>query len=127
MNTDNKKFQAAELKQIDKADDLKIAPFREDGKTYGTPTGVWEVVVDGDLYVRAYSGINSSWYKSTLSQKAGRIIAAGMTKEVQFERVSGDINDVIDEAYRKKYNSSPYLSPMISSRARTATVKIVPA
>lgn len=26
------------LNQIDKADDLKIAPFRPDGKTTGTPT-----------------------------------------------------------------------------------------
>lgn len=126
MQTANKQFSADELKKIDEADDLKIAPFREDGKTYGTPTWIWEVVVDGELYVRAYNGINSRWYKSALKQKAGRIIAAGMPKEVGFEPVSGDVNDAIDEAYKKKYNSSPYLSPMISSRARAATVKIIP-
>jgi len=126
MNTESKQFKADELKQIDSADDLKIAPFREDGKTYGTPTWIWEVVVNGELYVRAYNGVNSRWYRSAMQQKAGRIIAAGMTKEVRFEPVSGDINNAIDEAYRKKYKSSPYLSPMISSRARAATVKIIP-
>jgi hypothetical protein len=78
MNTENKQFSTNELKQIDKADDLKIAPFREDGKTYGTPTWIWEVVVDGQLYVRAYNGVDSRWYQSALQQKAGRIIAAGM-------------------------------------------------
>jgi hypothetical protein len=126
MNTKSKPFSPGELKKIDEADDLHIAPFREDGKTYGTPTWIWEVVVEDNLYVRAYNGVHSRWYKSALQQKSGRIIAAGMTKEVTFEPVQGDINDLIDEAYRKKYNSSPYLSPMISHRARAATVKIIP-
>lgn len=126
MNIENKQFLPDELNRVDKADDLHIAPFREDGKTYGTPTWIWEVVVDGDLYVRAYNGVNSRWYKSALEQKAGRIIAAGMTREVRFEPVHGDINSVIDEAYKKKYNNSPYLFPMISNRSRAATIKIIP-
>src|SRR5574339_994891 len=121
MKSVNEQFTTDELKNIDKADDLKIAPFREDGKTYGTPTWIWEVVVDGNLYVRAYNGINSRWYKSAVQQKAGRIIAAGMTKEVRFEQVQGDINNKIDDAYKKKYKSSPYLPPMIGDRARAAT------
>ena len=58
-------------------------------------------------------------------QKAGRIIAAGMTKEVTFELVDGPINDRIDDAYRAKYHGSPYLSPMIGARARSATVKVM--
>ena len=128
MKKENKPFSKDDLKKIDEADDLHIAPFREDGKTYGTPTWIWEVVVDGDLYVRAYNGVNSKWYKAALQQKAGRIIAAGMTKEVAFSPVeNSDINNLIDDAYKKKYNSSPYLPPMISNRARAATVKIIPA
>jgi len=126
MSTLQNKFSGEELNKIDKADDLKIAPFREDGKTYGTPTWIWEVVVNGDLYVRAYNGVNSRWYQSALKQKAGRIIAAGMTKEVTFRQVQGNIDKLIDEAYKKKYSKSPYLSPMISDRARAATVKIIP-
>ena len=127
MSIQQNKFGKDELKRIDEADDLKIAPFREDGKTYGTPTWIWEVVVDGNLYVRAYNGVNSRWYKSAVSKKGGRIIAAGMTKEVRFEPMPGDVNNAIDEAYQKKYSSSPYLPAMISNRARAATVKIVPA
>jgi len=126
MSTLQNKFSGEELNKIDKADDLKIAPFREDRKTYGPPTWIWEVVVNGDLYVRAYNGVNSRWYQSALKQKAGRIIAAGMTKEVTFGPVQGNINKLIDEAYEKKYSKSPYLSPMISDRARAATVKIIP-
>ena len=69
-----------ELRKIAEADDLHIAPFREDGKTYGTPTWIWSVAVDGALYVRGYNGTNSRWYQAAVRQRAGRIIAAGMTE-----------------------------------------------
>ena len=115
-----------ELRRIAEADDLHISPFREDGVTYRTPTWIWSVAVGDALYVRAYNGQKSRWYQAATRQKAGRIIAAGMTKEVAFELVEGPINDLIDEAYRKKYRGSPYLSPMIGRRARSATVRVVP-
>ncbi len=114
------------LRKIAEADDLHIAPFREDGVTYGTPTWIWSVAVDDALYVRAYHGRKSTWYQAAVRQKAGRIVAAGMTKEVRFEPVEGPINDRIDDAYRAKYRGSPYLDPMIGPRARSATVKVMP-
>jgi hypothetical protein len=124
-----------ELRQIAEADDLHIAPFREDGVTYGTPTWIWSVAVDDALYVRGYNGPSSRWYQAAVLQKAGRIIAAGMTKEVTFEPVDGSgnerianerIQDRIDVAYRAKYRGSPYLKPMIGAGARAATIRIMP-
>jgi hypothetical protein len=115
-----------ELHKIAATDDLHIAPFREDGVTYGTPTWIWSVVVDDSLYVRAYNGHESRWYQAAMRQKAGRITAAGMVKEVGFEAVNGAINGRIDEAYRAKYHSSQYLNPMIGRHERAATVKVVP-
>ena len=115
-----------ELVKIAATDDLHIAPLRQDGKTYGTPTWIWSVVVDGALYVRAYRGKASSWYQAALRQKAGRIIVAGITKEVTFAPIDGAINDRIDEAYRVRYRDSRYLDPMIGVRARAATVRIEP-
>lgn len=115
-----------ELRKIADTDDFHISPFREDGITYGTPTWIWSVVVDDGLYVRAYNGPSSRWYKAAMQQNAGRITAAGMTKEVVFEHIKGEINDRIDAAYRAKYEGSPYLQPMINARARAATVKVIP-
>lgn len=123
----SKCFSKEELDRIDKADNLHIAPFREDGRTYGPPTSptwIWEVLVDGEHYVRAYYGVNW-WYQSALQQKAGRIIAAG-TKEVASELVQGEVNNAVDESYKKKYRNSPYLTSMTSDRAKAATVKITP-
>ena len=117
-------WDEVELRKIAEADDLHIAPFREDGTTYGTPTWIWSVAVEGQLYVRAYNGKSSSWHQAALQQKAGRITAAGMTREVEFEPADGTINDRIDEAYRAKYRNSPYLAPMVGERARSATVRI---
>jgi hypothetical protein len=119
-------WQKDELKKIAEADDLHVSPFREDGVTYGTPTWIWSVVLDDALYVRAYNGQKSRWYQGAMRQKAGRITVAGITKEVRFEPVNGPINDRIDDAYRAKYQGSPYLDPMIGARARSATVKIDP-
>lgn len=76
--------------------------------------------------MRAYNGHNSRWHQAALREKAGRITAAGMTKEVTFEPVDAGFNKRIDDVYRTKYESSPYLGPMISARARAATVRIVP-
>jgi len=115
-----------ELQEIANTDDLHIGPFRDDGKTYGTPTWIWSVEVGRALYVRAYNGTRSRWYQAAKQQRAGRIAAAGMTKEVTFEPVDGAINDAIDEAYRAKYRGSPYLNSMIGTRAIAATVKVMP-
>jgi hypothetical protein len=123
-------WPADELHRIAAADDLHIAPFREDGVTYGTPTWIWSVAVDGCLYVRGYNGHSSRWYRAAVRQRAGRIIAAGITKEVAFEPVEGPanehMNERIDDAYRAKYGGSSYLKPMIGARARAATVRITP-
>ena len=115
-----------ELRKIAEADDLHISPLREDGVTYGTPTWIWSVAVADSLYVRGYNGQKSRWYQAAARQQAGRIIAAGMTREVKFEPVDGPINDRVDDAYRAKYGGSPYLNAMIGPRARSATVEVMP-
>jgi hypothetical protein len=115
-----------ELRKIVEVDDLHVSPFREDGVSYGTPTWIWSVAVDDGLYVCAYNGQHSRWYQAAVRQKAGRIIAGGITKEVTFELVNGSVNDLIDVAYRAKYQGNTYLASMIGARARSATVKVMP-
>jgi hypothetical protein len=115
-----------ELRKIAQADDLHISPFREDGVTYGTLTWIWSVAVEDALNVRAYNGKSSRWYKAAMRQKAGRITAVGMTKDVTFELVDGQLNDRIDDAYRAKYRGNPYLGSMTSARAHSTTVKVMP-
>lgn len=106
------------LKLIANTDDLKISPFRDDGVTYGTPTWIWSVVVDRDLYVRGYNGKKSRRYQAAVHQTAGRISAAGMTIEVSFDPVDGAINDRIDDAYRANQVRQERLSGCDDRRTR---------
>ncbi|WP_138445421.1 DUF2255 family protein [Sinomonas susongensis] len=115
------------LRRIAETDDFHISPFREDRATYGTPTWIWSVVVDGSLYVRPWNGVDSRWYKAALCQGAGRISAAGETFDVLFEAADPAVNDGVDAAYRAKYGDSPYFPPMVGARPRAATVRITPA
>nr|WP_321353927.1 DUF2255 family protein [uncultured Draconibacterium sp.] len=125
MTANSEKLTTEEIATIAQKDDFHIAPFREDGVTYGTPTWIWSVEVDNNLYVRAYNGIRSRWYQSAVKQKAGKIEAAGLVKKVQLETVTDNsLNEKIDDAYRAKYGSSPYLNSMISKRAKAATVRV---
>ncbi|MET4846119.1 hypothetical protein ABIF62_006614 [Bradyrhizobium japonicum] len=61
-----------------------------------------------------------------MRQKAGRIVAAGMMKDVTFAPVEGAINHRIDEAYRAKYAKCAYLQPMIGARMHGVTIRILP-
>ncbi|QQK74478.1 DUF2255 family protein [Salicibibacter cibarius] len=111
-----------------KSDDFYISPFYSDGKTPGTPTWIWSVVVDNNLYVRAYNGRNSRWYQSAIEQKAGKIKLAGEEYDVIFQPIDNDpaLTEKIDEAYKEKYSNSRYLPPMLEKGPVSATVKILP-
>lgn len=94
--------------------------------TDGTPTWIWCGAVDGSLYVRARHGPASRWYQAAMRQGAGRITAAGATREVRFEPAGEALGDRIDAAYRAKYPGSRYLESMLGAGPRAATVRIAP-
>lgn len=112
--------------QIAATESFRVAPYRADGKTPGTPTYIWFVQVSGRLFVRAYSGTGSSWFRAGLAQRAGQIVLDGKALDVVFAPVDPGLAAAIDGAYRAKYASSRYLAPMISARARAATLEVLP-
>lgn len=69
-----KKLTKEIIIEIGKKDDLKIAPFRADGKTYGTLTWIWNVEVDGKLYVRAYNGKTHVGINQQLTKKQVKLM-----------------------------------------------------
>ncbi|HIW47368.1 MAG TPA: DUF2255 family protein [Candidatus Yaniella excrementigallinarum] len=120
-------WTAQQLQSIADTDDFHIAVYHADGKTTGTLTWIWSVVVDSGLYVRAYNGTNGRWYRSALEQGVGKITAAGQEYEVEFTPITDpELNDNIDAGYEAKYAGSPYLPPMIADKTRAATVRVTP-
>ncbi len=114
------------LDRIARADDLHVAPFRQDGRTPGTPTWIWSVVVDGRLFVRPYNGPRSRWYQAAMAQRAGQVRVAGATHDVRFAPADPTLSVAVDDAYRAKYANSRYLPPMLAAEPRATTLEIRP-
>jgi len=119
-----------DLGRIGAADELQLASFKEDG-TLRKPVTIWVVRVGDDLYVRAYRGRETAWFRHIPLRPEGRILAGGVTQDVTFVDVSDDeaLNNKIDAAYQSKYQrySATYVDPMIAPQARATTLKLVPS
>lgn len=114
-----------ELDEANK-EDLYIAAPNEDG-TMHTPTWIWMVEVNGDLYCRSYNGVNGTWFTAAKRAGHGRAKFGAVDRAVNFEFIDDtEVNAAIDEAYKVKYAGSPYLDGPLSERMQRATVKLVP-
>jgi hypothetical protein len=118
-----------DLERIGATDVLQLATFREDG-TRRMPVVIWVVRVGDELYVRAYRGRETAWFRHTQRRPEGRIVAGGVTKDVTFVDASSDeaLNNKIDAAYQSKYRrySATFVDPMIAPQARATTLKLLP-
>jgi hypothetical protein len=117
----------AELSKIGKAEELQIMSLRSDG-TLRKPVIIWVVRIGDDLFVRSVKGRTSAWFRGVLTRYEGRIQAGGVVKDVTFvEETDPGVNDEIDAAYRIKYSRYPqYVSPLLTTEVRAATIKLVP-
>jgi hypothetical protein len=117
-----------ELNRIGNAEELQIASLRDDG-TLRNPVTIWVVRVGDDLYIRAYKGRTSPWFRGAQTRHQGYIQAGSIAKDValldEFDPV---INKQIDAAYRSKYRryAGSILDSMVTPEARAATIKLVP-
>jgi hypothetical protein len=119
-----------DLERIGAADELQLASVKQDG-TLRKPITIWVVRVGDDVYVRAYRGYDTAWFRQAQRRPEGRIEAGGVTKDVTLVDVSSDeaLGNAIDAAYRSKYRKygATYVDPMVASQARATTLKLVPA
>ena len=120
-------WTSAELDKIENAEELTLASLRSDG-TLRRPVIVWVVRVDGHIYVRAYKGRTSPWFRSIQTRHQGRIQAGGVEKDVAFvEESDPEVNRQVDAAYLAKYARYPqYVAPMVEPAAKSATLKLIP-
>ncbi len=117
-----------ELNKIEKAEELQIASLRRDG-TLRNPVTIWVVRVGDEIYVRAYKGRSSPWFRGVQTRHEGQIRAGGVVKDVTFvEESEPAINDQIDDAYRTKYRryAASIVNSVMTSEARAATIKLMP-
>jgi hypothetical protein len=117
-----------ELNNIGTAEELQIASLRRDGTLRNALT-IWVVRVGDDLYVRAYKGRNSPWFRGALVRHEGHIQAGGVDKDVTFvEEADPALNDQVDAAYRAKYRryAKNIVDSVVTAEARAATIRLLP-
>ena len=94
------------------------------GSGPGSEVELGMVLVQGELYVRAYRGPESRWFQAAQETGRGRIRAGAIARDVLLIPAPGPA-DAIDAAYHAKYGSSSALTA--SPQARAATLRIDPA
>lgn len=117
-----------ELNTIGTTEELEIAGLQDDG-TLRPATTIWMVRVGDNLYVRPVNGRASEWFQGTQIRHEGQIQAGGLQKDVRFVAIDANdtIHDQIDAAYWEKYPQYPqYVPPVLTPKARAATLKLVP-
>ncbi|HZP44598.1 MAG TPA: DUF2255 family protein [Candidatus Binataceae bacterium] len=122
-----KSWTRDELSKLAAAEEIAIAPLGRDGRPR-KPVTVWIVRLGDDLYVRSAYGPDSGWFRGARRRGEGRIRAGEMAKEVSFVEADPELTDAIDAAYRAKYRSqgAQYVNMMVSSKARSAALKVLP-
>jgi hypothetical protein len=119
-------WDAEDLAAIGGADELRISPQRRDG-TFQHPRIIWVVRHGDDVYVRSVHGPDGAWFRGVRSRHAGHVSAGGVDADVLVEDADHDLDDEIDEAYRRKYGrSSPSVDHITSAQARSTTIRLVP-
>ena len=119
---------AERLAAIVSADAVHVAPTRPPGGPRGgvpgTPTWIWSVLVDGEVFVRPYRGEASSWYASAVETGRGVVVSGEETIEVVLTPADETVLDAVDRAYSDTYAGSPYLPPMLEPGPRACTMRV---
>jgi hypothetical protein len=114
-----------DLATIGGADELRIAPRRQDG-TLQPSRIIWVVRHADDLYVRSVNGADGHWFRGVQAMHAGHITAGDADADVLLEDADHGLDDAIDEEYRRKYGrSSSAVNSITSEQARATTIRLV--
>jgi hypothetical protein len=106
------------------ANELTVAPLRNDG-TVQSPRIVWVVRRGDDVYIRSVNGDEGAWFRGVQAHHAGHISAGGLEVDVSFEDADHDLDDAINEEYRRKCGRSSAVEHITSPKAQATTLRIV--
>ena len=100
----------------------------DDRPGHGQSVELGMVVVRQQLFVRAYRGTGSRWYRAALTAGIGWIWAGGSTWQVALSSADDQPHGDIDCAYQTKYGhpGAAATSLVLSPAAHKATLRISP-
>lgn len=114
----------AELRELDRASEVRIAGRRADGSSR-TPVIVWHVVVDGALYLRSVKGPQGQWYRGVARYFEGFLSEGGQTRAVAYT-LDSSRDAAIDAAYTAKYGSGSSTRAITNALSKQTTLRVDP-
>mgnify|MGYP002734364219 FL=1 len=122
-------FAAETLARFRDVDEIRVAPYAEDGFAYDGRL-VWVVVVDGRVFIRSWKGAEAEWFVRSARSRRARITVhdepdTGIEVVFQRER-DADVQARIDAEYLRKY-PRPYSHEMTLPAAAATTLEVLPA
>jgi hypothetical protein len=120
-------WTADELSRVGASEELDLASRRPNGSLRGFVT-IWAVRAGDDLYVRSAYGWDNPWFQRALNAGEGRIRAAGVERDVDFEQPGPWVADEVTAAYHAKYDryGAKMVGTVVSAEAVRSTLKLVP-
>lgn len=117
-----------ELTRIGRTDEVLITSRRADGTLRPFVT-IWAARLGNDIYVRSAHGPANGWFRRAVSSRQGRIRAAGVEGDIEFEAPDHAVDADLDAAYHAKYDryGPATVGTVVSAEAATTTLRLVPA
>lgn len=118
----------AEINELDNASTLQNRPLNDDQQTLEEDNPVWEVTVQGKLYIRGAKGVeNTKWYQAGV-KNGGQVGINGKNYHVKYVPVTNEATiKAVTAAYLSKYNGQYPIDLMVSDAVAAATVELVKA
>jgi hypothetical protein len=118
-------FPKATIAMLDRADEVDIETHSPKGTTHAVP--IWIVVDGDDVFVRAYRGPTSRWYRELVA-RPGALLANGNRIAVRaIVAVDPDSVKRTSDGYRKKYRKGSSLDDMLVPAVLPTTLRLEPA
>ncbi len=116
-----------ELRRINDADELQIAPVRRNGELR-RPSTIWAVRAGDDIYVRAAYLPGSAWHQVARTSRQARIWVGGLERDVTVDDADGAVLGAVDAAYREKYGRryASIVEKINDSEHRASTLRLLP-
>jgi len=110
---------------LDRTDEVDIETLSPNGTVHSVP--IWIVVDGDDVFIRAYRGPTSRWYRELLA-RPGALVVEGQRIPVRAV-VAADADSVrrTSDGFRKKYRKGSSLDDMLVPLVLPTTLRLEPA
>jgi hypothetical protein len=118
------KFDSATLDKVRNVEEIRIETASAGAKTKHRAT-IWVVVVDGEVFVRSFTGPKGKWYRNVTANPEADLEVEGKTIHVKAIPVSEQKSiEAVSQAYLEKYGSSPYAKDMVRPEVLPTTLRL---